>query len=56
MPPCMIEFRKFVVSKFQEIRSVNLTGEYMALNKRMAKGGFRPLRIPRNGFGAPKRT
>lgn len=36
---------------------VNLTGDYTwHSNKRVAKGGFRPLRIPRNprnGFGAP---
>jgi hypothetical protein len=33
---------------------VNLTGDYTwQSNKRVAKGGFRPLRIPRNGFGAP---
>ena len=33
---------------------INLTGDYTwHSNKRVAKGGFRPLRIPRNGFGAP---
>jgi hypothetical protein len=33
---------------------VNLTGDYTwHSNKRVAKGGFRPLRIPTNGFGAP---
>jgi len=33
---------------------VNLTGDYTwHSNKRVAKGGFRPLRIPRNGFRAP---
>jgi hypothetical protein len=36
---------------------VNLTGDYTwHSNKRVAKGGFRPIRIPRNsrnGFGAP---
>jgi TnpA family transposase len=33
---------------------VNLTGDYTwHSNKRVAKGGFRPLRLPRNGFGAP---
>jgi hypothetical protein len=32
---------------------VNLTGDYTwHSNKRVAKGGCRPLRIPRNGFGA----
>jgi len=35
-------------------KHVNLTGDYTwHSNKRVAKGGFRPLRIPRNGFGAP---
>ena len=33
---------------------VNLTGDYTwHSNKRVAKGGFRPLRIPRNNFVAP---
>ena len=32
---------------------VNLTGDYTwHTNKRVAKGGFRPIRIPVNGFGA----
>jgi hypothetical protein len=33
---------------------VNLTGDYTwHTNKRVAKGGFRPLRIPRIGFAKP---
>jgi hypothetical protein len=33
---------------------VNLTGDYTwHTNKRVAKGGFRPLRIPRTGFNKP---
>ena len=33
---------------------VNLTGDYTwHTNKRVAKGGFRPLRIPRTGFAKP---
>jgi len=33
---------------------INLTGDYIwHANKRVANGGFRPLRSPRNPFGAP---
>jgi len=33
---------------------INLTGDYTwHANKRVAKGGFRPLRSPRNPSGAP---
>jgi TnpA family transposase len=33
---------------------VILTGDYnWHTNKRVSKGGFRPLRIPKSGFGAP---
>jgi hypothetical protein len=33
---------------------VNLTGDYTwHTNKRVAKGGFRPLRTPRTGFNKP---
>jgi len=33
---------------------VNLTGDYTwHSNKRVAKGGFRSLLLPKNGFGAP---
>ena len=33
---------------------INLTGDYTwHHNKRVAKGGFRPLRMPKNGFGDP---
>jgi hypothetical protein len=33
---------------------INLTGDYTwHTNKRVAKGGFRPLRSPRNPSGAP---
>jgi hypothetical protein len=33
---------------------INLSGDYTwHSNKRVAKGGFRPLRMPRSGFGAP---
>ena len=52
----------FVSSLLQHVsplgwEHVNLTGDYtLHSNKRVAKGGFRPIRIPRNsrnGFGAP---
>jgi hypothetical protein len=37
-----------------QVVDVDLTGDYIRhSNKRVAKGGFRPLRIPRNGFGTP---
>ena len=33
---------------------INLTGDYTwHSNERVVKGGFRPLRIPKNGFGGP---
>jgi hypothetical protein len=36
---------------------VNLTGDYTwYTHKRVGKGGFRPLRIPRNGYGESYRT
>ena len=52
----------FVSSLLQHVsplgwEHVNLTGDYtLHSNKRVAKGGFHPIRIPRNarnGFGAP---
>jgi hypothetical protein len=61
-PFALVTSHSFASSLLQHVsplgwEHVNLTGDYRwHSNKRVAKDGFRPIRIPRNsrnGFGAP---